>query len=803
MESAQVRIRPLRLAFLVEPRDRKALQRVFEMNSSLWGGVYNYIIPLFKTVPARYKQQYQKAISAKTMINGFVEAFQPDYVVETRDGQVRDYGINFPEKRSTSFAELLARDEQGRCQIGIDLRSICHDMYAEQFQFVQRHGPEVVIPSCKDSRYALLFSAMFGAFPETSDIAQIYIDALDGKREKYEALEYKDILDVKKLFPLRVTRHKLETFRNSHSWESHLFYMDESSGWDLIEYWNYRALGWRIIPLPARLAPQLKDFCEKFIADQHRPFPPPSNAWYATSLLCAKSQSFENMQAFVQTLKIPTANHPLTIDPRVPRLWEEWGRGADHATPQTITHAEKATNAHVMGNGLHINFQPHEFVESDPYCSPYQASANVIESIGSNSPVIPWNRNVAAKLTYNFGQEKTWISREGIVTFGGTYGSSVHLRMPSPINIFGALAEASGFQLSLSPAGRVCEQIIASFGSLMAARTILESKDLLRMLDRMAHEDLEVEIEEPADDPEKRKNVKKAYAPLGEVKRILAMSNQSDASRLDRHLAALTRCNVLRLGMALKCSSCLHTSWFSLEDLKQTLDCPRCLTEFSFPAGVPPSNAWAYRVLGPFATSHFAHGAYCVAAAMHFIEEQVAHKTTMVPSFEMKKNGQTEFEADFGAFITMGAFSQITTPYLVLGECKSFNRFEDKDFERARRAGELFPGAVLCFCTFNESLNPSEIRGLKKIVKAGRESLKVGMIVNPVLILTARELFGQFELGEFSELYGADSQMARGMFMRGEIKEVCEFTQRLYLGMPSSHEVRQAKVRKRVTKRQV
>jgi hypothetical protein len=31
MESAQVRSRPLRLAFLVEPRDRKALQRVFEM----------------------------------------------------------------------------------------------------------------------------------------------------------------------------------------------------------------------------------------------------------------------------------------------------------------------------------------------------------------------------------------------------------------------------------------------------------------------------------------------------------------------------------------------------------------------------------------------------------------------------------------------------------------------------------------------------------------------------------------------------------------------------------------------------
>src|ERR1700688_2757462 len=85
---------------------------------------------------ARYKQEYQTAISAKTMINGFIETFQPDYVVETRDGQIREYGVNFPQKRSTFFTELLARDEQDRCQIGVDLRSICHDMYVEQFQFV-------------------------------------------------------------------------------------------------------------------------------------------------------------------------------------------------------------------------------------------------------------------------------------------------------------------------------------------------------------------------------------------------------------------------------------------------------------------------------------------------------------------------------------------------------------------------------------------------------------------------------------------------------------------------------------------
>ena len=99
MESAQVRIRPFRFAFLVEPKDKKSLQRVFEVTSSLWGGVFNYVIPLFKTVPPRYKQEYQKPISAKIMLNGFVEAFQPDYLVETRPGQRKKYGLVCPQTR--------------------------------------------------------------------------------------------------------------------------------------------------------------------------------------------------------------------------------------------------------------------------------------------------------------------------------------------------------------------------------------------------------------------------------------------------------------------------------------------------------------------------------------------------------------------------------------------------------------------------------------------------------------------------------------------------------------------------------
>jgi len=173
------------------------------------------------------------------MLKGLTEAFQPDYLVELKPGIAVRYGIAFPEKRVLSVDELVARDDQGRCKIGIDLRSICDDLYRTTFRFVQRHPPDVVIPSSTLKRFSLFFSATFGFLPESGplgDVANIYLKALDGKRIAIKPVEFPRFLDRKYLYPLRATHHKLDTFRNSWSIDSKLFYMDETSSFDLIEF---------------------------------------------------------------------------------------------------------------------------------------------------------------------------------------------------------------------------------------------------------------------------------------------------------------------------------------------------------------------------------------------------------------------------------------------------------------------------------------------------------------------------------------------------------------------------------------
>src|SRR5207245_6738547 len=131
-------------------KDGIALMRVFEANSVLWGGPYNFILPLFKRVPDRYKEPYRKNIKVTALVRGLVEAFQPDIIVEVEAGSSEF--LSFPRSRTITLDQLMGRDDRGSCNYGVDIRTIVSDLYETTFRFVQRHPPEVVIPSSSDSR---------------------------------------------------------------------------------------------------------------------------------------------------------------------------------------------------------------------------------------------------------------------------------------------------------------------------------------------------------------------------------------------------------------------------------------------------------------------------------------------------------------------------------------------------------------------------------------------------------------------------------------------------------------------------
>jgi hypothetical protein len=772
------------------------LREVFRLNTVLWGGIYNFIIPIFKRTPSRYQDRPFKGPNATEFIDGLIDAFQPDFVVETKPGLTSQ--IAFPAKRVISTEQLVARDSHDRCIYGVDIRSICSALYDETFRFVQRHPPRVVIPSCSDPRFDLLFAATFGEFPDKgvfADCVEHYKSALDAKPEAIAATDFPQLFQQEFLYPLRVGTHELTTARQSWSPDPMLFYMDERAPYDLIEFWNLRAIGWRIRPLPSSLAELMKDYCDKFIVDAHRPFPPPSNAFENASFLCSRSCKTERLDAFLKDLKRP-ADEMISLDSRFPRVWEEWGRSADHAEPQSVTHTTKSIDVEMNANSLTLRTVIPDFIEMDPYVAEQHACTNILESVPGGAPVIPWRKVKLDALTLRFGDERIWVGNEGIITTAASYPSIRFLRAPSPVNVFSAFADGHNFRLSLSAAGQTCEEIIDTLGGLGQIR-LVANEEILRMLDKLAHGALEIEIDE--DEPNRKRRVRTASAPFSHMQEVLMRANKGRAEAVSNHLSSLVRLGVVKLGMRLRCTECRNRSWYSFEDLSSTLKCSLCMQQFNLPTDNPPRPEWAYRVLGPFAVENFAYGSYCVAIALQFLSEEVAEACTWIPSFEMSRPN-VQCEADFGMFLRPTRFSHVKGPLLILGECKTFGTFESRDFKRARALVKLFPGAVLCFATLKGELTPTEKREIARIVRSGRRSLRAGQKKNPVLVLTRLELLGQFKIGGCTDEYGSRSKYAERVFMRRDVEELCDFTQQVHLGMEPYHDWLEKKRQKRASK---
>src|SRR4051812_38960761 len=121
--SVNVRLRPVRFAFMVRPEDNASLRRVFQINTCLWGGQFNPIIPFFKRVPAWWERKGYNFDNAKQIVNGYLDYFEPDFLVETVKGAASEFGLD--KKRTLLLGDLLprsdAREDRGCGQNVFDL----------------------------------------------------------------------------------------------------------------------------------------------------------------------------------------------------------------------------------------------------------------------------------------------------------------------------------------------------------------------------------------------------------------------------------------------------------------------------------------------------------------------------------------------------------------------------------------------------------------------------------------------------------------------------------------------------------
>src|SRR5260221_8253594 len=75
------RLRPLKFAFLVPPENPRSVRRAIRLSTFQWGGLYNPIIPVYRRMPATWADRHLRIGPVKKVIQGYLETFDPDVVV--------------------------------------------------------------------------------------------------------------------------------------------------------------------------------------------------------------------------------------------------------------------------------------------------------------------------------------------------------------------------------------------------------------------------------------------------------------------------------------------------------------------------------------------------------------------------------------------------------------------------------------------------------------------------------------------------------------------------------------------------
>jgi hypothetical protein len=107
--TVNVKLRPIRIAFLVDPKDKKAVLEAIEINSFLWGGAFNPIIPVTRQIPAVWKKADESITlknTARTIASGYVDAYDPDYFVSLGNCDIKP--LNLDRERIIAANDILA-----------------------------------------------------------------------------------------------------------------------------------------------------------------------------------------------------------------------------------------------------------------------------------------------------------------------------------------------------------------------------------------------------------------------------------------------------------------------------------------------------------------------------------------------------------------------------------------------------------------------------------------------------------------------------------------------------------------------
>ncbi len=784
-----IRLRPIRFGFLVRPDDAENILEIFRINTCLWGGMFNPIIPFFESVPTWWERGGYRFEDEKQIINGYLDFFEPDFLVEAEEGISNGFG--YDPKRVLQFTDVLAQpNEKGSDKYGLSVHELYTELYEKEFRFELRHKYNFIDVEAADPIFQNFVAANFGSFPIQEQFRYFernYKNVFNSERIILDANKLLELYRSGYAFALGIGNGKLSIDYHSRR-DSLLFILDVEQSKDFVDFWNLRCFSKNVVAIPVQWIEELFPFCREFILNNYRSMnkslAEPVNR---PTLFFSRSIAENDIEEIEHNYFTADVKQVSSFQTSYPPIWQKPSEKVMSPRRPTLHADSKKIELQVNEDNPQIQFEPifPDFISE--FGNDFRI-ANVVKlqdwsnknQIATIFPCNYKNPSFPKFTMFQSSGSSHLPTTEGLVSFPKYKNISQRWNLVDGTTAINNWLKHNQVSTQLSDSGRATQQIVQTLEGFGGVGCIAH-KGVIELLNKMANK------------------------PVTKTCRFETFQNKIDCAVSKKEWAkrtfeTLVERKAAELGLEIKCSKCDSRSWYSISQLDYTLICNLCLKQFNFPVTNPEDNKqsrWAYRVIGPFALPDYARGGYAAALAIRFFADILGDPGRSVITWsagqELELPSGKKVEADLLIWYQRTQiFGQDHPTDMIFGEAKSFAKsaFKKDDVSKMKLLAETFPGSILVFATMREAkdLSKGEVNRIRELAEWGREYDKERQQTRaPVIVLTETELFSDYSLrASWKEKGGRHKMLIEPGWARTDnLRVLADLTQQLYLGMSS------------------
>lgn len=767
-------LRPIRLAFLIQPNKKQSYLRAVRVCSSLWSGGYFPIFPIYKKFTRNFRIEYDLYDTPIDFYSRSIENFDPDYIVvdENLDSGFIDKIKG--DRVSISLKELEENIFSGESKYGISIDDILISLKETEFKYDRNDALKIVLPRVSEND---LFTATLFGSSSNSNINKLKSITFPKKYISFPKVSQRNFsvfANENSLHFLKVCNQDIYPIGNPF-WTSQtaVYILDPNRLNDLINFWNLRALGWHLIAVPFNSYQD--DFYTELIKSQQKEFVTRGSFDDRINILANKNigeDIISNIQAHINTIQaVEGKTISYSYHWWLPRFWYDkkhlnYDKSASvlirsKVEKHTLNLNEQQIRIPVLSPNFGRKYIRHiapRFVNEVSY-----EFDDVEVKYAQIIPAIPSKELDIVIKGSGFSQWR--FSENGMSFLSKTNDEYLNFSIPKARDVFEKWFKEKGFSIQHSAVGKLSNQLFRNIGGIYETN-FFATQGILPILSLF----------------ENGKIVKKKtlFGELSKQRQYFRHRNLNDV------VSRLIDKNIIQFGVELQCALCNQHSFYTLAEFQEVVKCAVCHNRFNPPTHNPDDIIWAYRGIGTFSRNNKSEGIISVLLTLRFFRIGL-HTDSITPllNFEILKDKEIVNEIDFALFYKKFKNGH-STPDLFFYECKTEIDFGRKDIDRMEKLAKLFPGSVLVFATLKDQLSDAEKKLISNLAKKFRKGLG-SRPINPVLILTKNELMSWLTYDEKIK-----HLIIPHMEFSDDIGHLCDVTTQHYLGLPShSSEVEQ------------